>query len=88
MADCNETLHELYTFLDDEVGPVLRAQIQDHLSGCMDCLQVFDFHAELRTVIAQKCHEDVPAGLADRIVSCFGEDALPDPPPDGESAPA
>ena len=23
-------------------------QIHDHLDGCVDCLQAFDFHAELK----------------------------------------
>lgn len=76
MGDCDETLHELYTFLDGELGPAVRQRVEAHLSQCMDCLQVFDFHAELRMVIASKCREEVPPGLAERIIACFGEDAL------------
>jgi mycothiol system anti-sigma-R factor len=80
MADCNETLHELYTFLDGELGPELRSAVQGHLNGCMDCLQVFDFHAELRMVIRAKCVEQqVPPGLMERVQGCFGPDALGDP---------
>jgi hypothetical protein len=41
----------------------------------MDCLQAFDFHAELRTVIKEKCSNDeMPPGLLSRIEQCFGED--------------
>ena len=77
MADCNETLRELETFLDDELGDDTRASIQAHLGGCLDCLQAFDFHAELRTVISAKCKSDeMPPGLVERIQSCFGDDAL------------
>lgn len=79
MADCNETLQELYAYLDGELAPEHRADVQHHLDGCMDCLQAYDFHAELRVVIAQKCqHEELPPGLLDRIKSCFGDDALTD----------
>ena len=75
MADCNETLRELETFLDDELGDDTRAAIQSHLGGCMDCLQAFDFHAELRTVISAKCQNDeMPPGLLSKIEMCFGED--------------
>ena len=75
MADCNETLRELETFLDDELTDETRAGIQAHLGGCQDCLQAFDFHAELRTVISTKCKNDeMPPGLLSKIEACFGED--------------
>ncbi len=83
MADCEETLHELYAYLDGELGSVARHSVQEHLDSCLDCLQAFDFHAELRMVIAQKCRDDVPPGLLDRVKSCFGPDALPPTPPAG-----
>lgn len=74
MADCNETLRELYRFLDGELPVELHDGITHHLDGCTDCLQVYDFQAELRIVIAQKAREtEVPPGLLDRIRSCFGD---------------
>jgi len=78
MADCNDTLRELEAFLDNELsGPTLHA-IRAHLDGCMDCLQAFDFHAELKMVVAQKCRNDeMPPGLLAKIERCFGEDYLP-----------
>jgi mycothiol system anti-sigma-R factor len=75
MADCNETLRELETFLDHELDDAAREAIQAHLGGCMDCMQAFDFHAELRIVIAAKCQNDeMPAELLSKIELCFGED--------------
>ena len=75
MADCNDTLRELETFLDDELADDTRAAIQAHLGGCVDCLQAFDFHAELRIVISAKCRNDeMPPGLLSRIELCLGED--------------
>jgi mycothiol system anti-sigma-R factor len=81
MADCNDTLRELESFLDSELSSNARSAIQQHLEGCLDCLQAFDFHAELRIVIASKCHQDeLPPGLLDKIQNCFGldEDDQPD----------
>jgi mycothiol system anti-sigma-R factor len=73
MADCNETLDELHRFLDREVDERLRAAIQAHLAGCSDCLSAFDFHAELRMVIAMKCQGDpVPDTLIMRLEQCLG----------------
>jgi mycothiol system anti-sigma-R factor len=75
MGDCKETLRELETFLDGELSEQARHTIQSHLGGCMDCLQAFDFHAELKTVIAAKCQSDeMPPGLLSRIEECLGAD--------------
>jgi anti-sigma factor (TIGR02949 family) len=75
MADCNDTIRELEAFLDQELSEEGHEAIHAHLEGCTDCLQAFDFHAELRTVIATKCRNDeMPAGLLSRIEQCFNED--------------
>ena len=75
MPDCNETIRELDTFLDGELSDDARAQIHHHLEGCVDCLQAFDFHAELKIVIARKCNNDeMPPGLLARIEQCFETD--------------
>ncbi len=72
MPDCNETLRELESFLDDELTADHRELIQSHLHHCPDCFQAFDFHAELKAVIAEKCQsEELPPGLMDKIRSCF-----------------
>jgi len=75
VADCEDTIRELEAFLDSALSPEVRGGIQDHLGGCNDCLQAFDFHAELRAVISEKCHNDeMPPGLLSRIELCFNED--------------
>ena len=45
MADCNETLLEIWRFFDDQLSEAARADIESHLSECTDCLQAFDFYA-------------------------------------------
>ena len=75
MGDCDETLRELETFLDEELSDDVKLLIRSHLEGCPDCLQAFDFHAELKLVIAKKCRQDeMPPGLLSRIERCFQED--------------
>jgi mycothiol system anti-sigma-R factor len=74
MADCNETLRELERFLDKELSAESHVAIRSHLEGCPDCLEAFDFHAELKIVVAQKCRSDeMPPGLLAKIENCFGE---------------
>jgi anti-sigma factor (TIGR02949 family) len=75
MTDCKQTLQELDAFLDDELSTTTREQIHQHIDGCIDCLQAFDFHAELKQVIRRKCSNDeMPPGLLAKIEMCFNED--------------
>jgi anti-sigma factor (TIGR02949 family) len=75
MADCKQALQELDAFLDGEISTSTREQIHDHLEGCVDCLQAFEFHAELKAAIRRKCSNDeMPAGLLTKIEMCFDED--------------
>ena len=75
MADCRETIRELDAFLDDELSGEVRIHIHLHLSDCVDCLQAFDFQAELKAAIRRKCStEPLPPGLLSRIEKCFNQD--------------
>ncbi|NNE10895.1 MAG: mycothiol system anti-sigma-R factor [Ilumatobacter sp.] len=75
MGDCRETIKALDAFLDDELSDDVRTHIHSHLESCVDCLQAFDFEAELKQAIRRKCSNDeLPPGLLDRIERCFDED--------------
>ena len=75
MADCEETLREMEAFLDGELTEDATLTLHAHLEGCQDCLQAFDFQAELKAVIAEKCRRDqMPGGLLSRIEQCLEAD--------------
>lgn len=83
MADCNETLRELQTYLDGELGEDAKQLVDEHLFECTDCMQAFDFHAELKMVIVSKFKPgEMPPDLLAKIEACFGTDLLP-----GDAAP-
>jgi anti-sigma factor (TIGR02949 family) len=74
--DCTETLRELELFLDGEMTDAQLTSIRTHLEECEQCFEAFDFHAELKAVIARKCRADpLPPGLLARIQECFKPDA-------------
>jgi mycothiol system anti-sigma-R factor len=76
MADCDDVLREVYTYLDGETDGELRVRIERHLDGCHDCLEIFDFQAELRLIVARKCQDPVPDTLRQRVMDCLeGEQA-------------
>jgi mycothiol system anti-sigma-R factor len=64
---CREALHRIYHFLDGELTPDVRQQIQVHLDDCPPCIGAFEFEAELRRVVARGCQEAVPEELRVRI---------------------
>jgi mycothiol system anti-sigma-R factor len=65
--NCNEAIHELYEFIDGEVTPQRRAEIQAHLEACLPCFQAYDFEAELRIMIGRKCRDEAPPSLHNRV---------------------
>jgi len=74
MSDCNDALRVLYEFLDGELTSERRHDIEAHLDDCSPCLEAFDFNAEVRQVIAQKCRDEVPEDLKRRIAEALGLD--------------
>jgi mycothiol system anti-sigma-R factor len=90
MGDCDDAVHRLYEFLDGELDDNRRAHIKRHIDECMPCLEAFDFEAELRLVIAQKCKDQVPDRLRARIFMALQQESgplgpgpLPPPGPGG-----
>ena len=68
---CEETLHEIWTYLDGELTDHKREQIKAHLDDCPPCLDAQGFEAELRKVISQKCRDEVPESLKLRIAEAL-----------------
>jgi mycothiol system anti-sigma-R factor len=79
--ECQEALEELYTFLDGELTVEKREHIRHHLDDCNPCLGAFDFEAEVRMVIAQRCREQVPPALRQRIADALGAIGAEPPTP-------
>lgn len=71
--ECQEALHELYTFLDGELTAEKREHIRVHLDDCNPCLEHYDFEAELRLLISAKCREQVPESLRDQVLRAISE---------------
>lgn len=78
---CEETIHELYHYLDGELDEDKRKLIADHLDHCGPCVDVVSFEAELRRVIADHCREQIPEDLRRRIADLIHHEMT-----NGESA--
>lgn len=70
---CIEAVELLYHYLDGELTDDRRIQIQRHLDDCPPCFEAYDFEAELRIVVRQKCRDRVPERLVLRVVAALQE---------------
>ncbi len=71
--DCEETIRQVYFYLDGELTAFRRWQITRHLNRCPPCQHGFDFEMELRQVVARRCRTDeVPPELKARIAEAIG----------------
>lgn len=75
---CHDALHTLYRYLDGELTEERRLVIQRHLHECQPCLHAFDFEAELKSVIARSCRDQVPDHLRQKIARAIAEASGPD----------
>jgi mycothiol system anti-sigma-R factor len=64
---CAEALHELYDLLSGELDEHRRAQITAHLDECAPCAEPYDFYAEVRRCLQQRCQDQAPPELLARI---------------------
>ncbi|SRR5581483_4177750 len=70
-ADCREAVETLYHYLDGELTYERRAVIQRHLDECHDCIEAYEFEAELRVAISRSCRESVPPSLMERVANAL-----------------
>ena len=70
---CIEAVELLYHYLDGELTDERRVQIQSHLDACPPCFEAYDFEAELRIVVRQKCRDHVPETLVMRVAAALRE---------------
>lgn len=74
---CQDAIATLYTYLDGELTIERRHEIRRHLDECSPCFQVFGFEAELKTLIAEKCHDEVPDSLRKRVAQALAGEDVP-----------
>ena len=64
---CEDALHEIYHLLAGEITDAKREQIAGHRDECAPCAEPYDFYAELRKCVQQRCHDTAPPELLERI---------------------
>jgi len=70
-SHCTEAAELLYHYIDGELTEERRMLISAHLDDCPPCLDAFDFEAELRVVVSERCRDRVPDELRQRVADAL-----------------
>lgn len=75
MAECDETIRQLYAYLDDFLDETMKAEITSHLVECPDCQGRVEFEYSLKVHIRHRAQEEpLPDELRQRLLNCFDLD--------------
>lgn len=64
---CEEVIEHIFEFLDDELEPDWRADIERHIQTCRDCYTRAEFERKLREKVREAAQAKAPDRLHRRI---------------------
>lgn len=67
MVTCEQVLQELSNFIDRDVDPALRAEIEAHLAMCRRCSVLYDSLRKVLVIVADERTFEVPVGYSERL---------------------
>ncbi len=67
MVTCAQVLKELSNYIDEDIDPRLRAEIEEHLRGCHRCSILLDSTRKTLRIVGDDRVFEVPAGYSERL---------------------
>ena len=67
MVTCAEVVKELSNYIDDDIDPKLRAEIENHLRGCRRCSVLLDSTRKTLRFVGDDRVFEVPVGYSERL---------------------
>jgi anti-sigma factor RsiW len=69
MVKCDRVLQELSNYIDEDIDPVLRGEIEEHLRGCHRCSVLVDSTRKMLYVVGDDRVFEIPIGYSERLRS-------------------
>ncbi len=69
MVSCKTVLEQLSNFIDEEIDPGLRAEIEAHLKMCRRCSVLHDSLRKVIVIVADERTFEIPVGYSERLHS-------------------
>ncbi|HEX9854491.1 MAG TPA: mycothiol system anti-sigma-R factor [Acidimicrobiia bacterium] len=76
---CNHAVAYVYQYIDEEMTWSRRLRIRWHLNRCGGCADAFTFEQRVKRMIKDRCQDDPPEELFDRLRTLIREEAAGDP---------
>lgn len=67
MVSCETVLEQLSNFIDREIDPSLRAEIEAHLKMCHRCSVLHDSLRKMLIIVADQRTFEIPIGYSERL---------------------
>jgi hypothetical protein len=67
MVTCEKVLEELSNFIDRDIDPALRAEIEAHLRSCHRCSVLHDSLRKTLVIVADERTFEIPVGYSERL---------------------
>ena len=65
--DCHQVRRELSDYLESDLTPQLRLQIEDHLQSCSHCRAVYDGLRDVVRLLSDEKAIELPEGFSRRL---------------------
>jgi anti-sigma factor (TIGR02949 family) len=66
--NCEEVQSALSNYIDDDVSPELRRDLERHLAECRTCQVLYDTTRKTLQIVTNTGSFEVPEGLSERLV--------------------
>jgi predicted anti-sigma-YlaC factor YlaD len=69
MYTCDDVIGELSSFLDDEISPEVRLEVEAHLRNCSTCRILYDSARKTLRIVTDTGSFEIPGGLTRKIMA-------------------
>lgn len=84
MYSCDDVRAALSNYLDDDVAPDVRRELERHLAECRTCEVLYNTTRKTLRIVTNAGSFDVPEAVSDQLLKRI-MDRLPPRPPDPQS---
>jgi anti-sigma factor RsiW len=67
MVSCEHVLNELSNFIDDDIDPALKKEIENHLKTCRRCSLLHDTLRKVLIIVGDERAFEIPLGYSERL---------------------
>jgi anti-sigma factor RsiW len=67
VLDCKHVWQEISNYIDGDIDPVVRANMEEHLANCRHCAAILDSTRNIIYLVADERTFSLPIGFSERL---------------------